>query len=62
MVGNCQAKTQEFWGFREEGQDRSEGRSTEQRFLIFAQGDPEQAGHQTFICRIAPEKGHVTED
>jgi hypothetical protein len=30
-------------------------------FLIFAKGDPEQAGDQTFICRIVSEE-HVTED
>jgi hypothetical protein len=30
-------------------------------FLIFAEGDPEQAGHQIFICRIVSE-GYVTED
>jgi hypothetical protein len=61
MVGNCQAKTQKFSGFREEDQNRPVVRSTEHGFLILASGDPGQAGHQTFICRIVSEE-HVAED
>jgi hypothetical protein len=60
MVGNCQAKTQNFSDFREEDQKRPVVAAPNSVFDLL-QGDPEQAGHQTFICRIVSEE-HVTED
>ena len=55
MVGNCQAKTRNSSGFREEDQDKIEVAAPNSVFDLSA-GDPDQAGHQTFIGRIARER------